>query len=1284
MKNRTWAGTNFCIRRLWPLQLFRSILLVIGIGCALIAVAEQDEASELGFSDQQIEFFESRIRPILVERCFECHSSEADFVEGGLYLDSRSSILAGGDSGPAIELDDVAGSILLDAINYGKLFEMPPSSKLPQSEIDLLTQWVEMGAPWPKESEESVGNGTAFDLESLKGEHWCWHPPQPIERPQVTNQTWPKNSIDHFILQKLESEHLQPNAAAERDVLIRRAYFDLIGLPPTPDQVHAFLDDVDPHAFSTVIDQLLESPHFGERWARHWMDLIRYAETYGHEFDYPIDNAFHYRDYLIRTFNADVPYDQFIREHVAGDLLDEPRLNPEDFTNESILGTGFWFLGEATHGPVDVKGDEAGRIDNQIDILSKTFLGLTVACARCHDHKFDAISIRDYYAISGFLQSSRRQDVLLDPHKKIEAQFSQISKLVEQGDEQALSAMENLKQTERRQLVNHLAGTIEAIAMNPSLLNVDVVQVEAETMTTVRRDGGNVIVQELSPQDGTHWSGNRHLWWFEGKQGDEFVVEFEIPFAATFDVFADFTKAVDYGIAKVTLNDHVLAEALDLYAPTLGKSGEMPLGAVQLAAGKQRLTVKSVGTHPDSVPKYMFGLDYLKFVPIGLDRVAGDEREQLNGIATRYEIELDSLRKWIKGLTDAETAQPSHPLFAIRQLALALSRDGKMDLSFAQQATRQAIQQQWDAAETFREQAVLFADFSESNYGAWFETGFAFGGGSTESISAETAGDQIVMPKGLAHSGRYGKRMYGVLRSPTFEIQHPRIHYRMLADDARIRLIIDGFVLDVHNPLLFNGMTFRHSSDGKFGWRTQADDLKNYIGHRAHIEIIDHGDGFAAVDEIWFSDSVAPVDYPSEVARSVLAHDAASISEYCQQFVDVAMQDRSNNSLDQVKLLNWIAKYEVATGELTDSIQRLVEVKQQIAQVQSDILRPRIAIGMTDGTPEDEFVFIRGNHRNLGEPVPRDIIWALKREPDELFDIDRGSGRLYLADQIASAENPLTARVVVNRLWHHLMGRGIVESVDNFGVLGEEPTHPELLDYLAQEFCEDGWSIKRMIKRIMLSQTYQMASTLNQENENADPMNRLYHRAPVRRLQGEAIRDAMLHVSGDLDPKMFGPSVPIHLTPFMQGRGRPGNSGPLNGFGRRSVYIEVRRNFLPPMMLAFDTPIPFNAIGRRTESNVPAQALILMNSPFVVEQARKWAERLIETEPDVETRISRIYRQAFARLPSAEELDQAVQFLTAQASDANLELDDQMANNVELWADYCHVMFNVKEFIFLR
>ena len=390
-----------------------------GIGCLLSAWAALAGAAAVRAADSPadgVEFFEAKVRPVLVARCYECHSAKAKKVRGGLRLDGRARLLAGGDRGPAVVPGDPDKSLLLEAVGYKNPdLQMPKDGKLPDAAVADLAAWVRMGAPWGKEDAgAAVADKPAFDLQQRKQDHWAWRPIRRPEPPAVKDDAWPRGPVDRFILSKLEENNLTPAPPADRRTLLRRVTFDLIGLPPTPDEIDAFLADDSPDAYEKVVDRLLASPQYGERWARHWLDLVRYAETRGHEFDYPIPNAYQYRDYVIRALNADVPYDQFVTEQVAGDLLEKPRLNPADGFDESILGTGFWFLGEEVHSPVDLSQDQADRFDNRIDVFGKTFLGLTVACARCHDHKFDAISQKDYYSLFGLLESCNYRLVRFD------------------------------------------------------------------------------------------------------------------------------------------------------------------------------------------------------------------------------------------------------------------------------------------------------------------------------------------------------------------------------------------------------------------------------------------------------------------------------------------------------------------------------------------------------------------------------------------------------------------------------------------------------------------------------------------------------------------------------------------------------------------------------------------------------------------------------------------------------------------------------------------------------
>lgn len=1070
---------------MWKQQTF--ILVVIAFSLMRTAVWADVETNS-GDTDKpnaaQLTFFETEVRPVLATHCYECHSANAKRLEAGLRLDSRRGMLRGGDSGPAIEPGNADESLLIKAVHYDG-YEMPPSGKLPAKAIAALEKWIVTGAHWPDEPEPTAGSEPkAFNWKDRKEQHWCWQPIQVEEPPAVQATDWPINVVDDFVLAKLEERGLIPAEDADPRTLARRVFYDLIGLPPTVEQLNEFLRDESENAFESLVDGLLESPHFGEKWARHWLDLVRYGETLGHEFDYPLHHAHRYRDYVIRAFNADVPYDQFVHEHVAGDLLERPRLHPGEQFNESILGTGFWYLGEACHAPTDVRQDEADRVDNQIDVFSKTFLGLTVACARCHDHKFDPIPTKDYYALYGYIQSSRRQEAMLDPQQRI-------------------------RNTRLR-------------------------------------------LQGLNAQRSDVW--------------------------------------------------------------------QQALPGVTVETTKLRKAIESVLESEDKA-------------------------------------------------TVADLNQSTHPFYVLAKL-----KDAEDIVGEVVQLRRVLEQEKASAAERTAATESLF-DFSTADLSKWYYTGEAFSKSVTQYGDLQLIGDGMPFVRpGVVHSGLNGTRLQGALRSPTFVIPARQLHYRLNATNARIRLIIDGYTMDEFNALLFSDVQKKNvNTQGQTRWITQASDLYHYVGHRAHIEILDDGDGFAAVEEIRFSDSGSPALPPHSLNYAVLQATPTSCEElwlaYEKSIQSVVASFRTGKATsDEVDLVNWLVACNVIESPV-----RAAELATEMSELNDDLPSPIRAIALQDGDAEEEYVFIRGNHRNRGEVAPRRLLVAIGGEgqvPDP-----QHSGRLQLAKALTDPANPLTTRVIVNRLWHHLFGRGIVPTVDDFGKMGQLPSHPELLDWLANDFAtRQGWSIKQTIRQLVLSRTYRQSVHPAADHDiirNVDPENILLHRAPVRRLTGEAIRDTLLQLSGRLDTKMYGPSVKLHLTSFMEGRGRPRQSGPLDGDGRRSIYIEVRRNFLSPMMLTFDRPSPFSTMGRRANSNVPAQSLMMMNDPFVVEQAQGWARRILQQEDSTDARIRRAFEMAFSRPPSPAQMERCRQFVS--------DSDDQ-----QVWGDLCHMLINLKPFIFIN
>jgi len=763
----------------------------------------------------------------------------------------------------------------------------------------------------------------------------------------------------------------------------------------------------------------------------------------------------------------------------------------------------------------------------------------------------------------------------------------------------------------------------------------------------------------------------------------------------------EFTQAIDYGIAKIMLNGTVIAEQVDFFAPKIGKK-RIDFGEVELRQGANQLTFVLADSNAEASPGRMIGVDLLELQVI--PEVDRESSATVAETAKRSQLDPDLLQRLVDSIKDPEVATTGHPFNLLQRVSKksVLVNQALFEKMNGQRTAREANLKKWNDGTT------LFADFSKGLPDGWYRTGFAFEDAERPLVFSSVGA--LFDANASVNSGRYGAKFCGVLRSPTFELDHTHIHYLCRGRDATVRLVIDGYTMDEFNALLFRGCKFNIRDSAEFHWETQSGDLRNQLGRRAHIEIIDHGHGFVEMEQIRFSNGAAPV---GSVTADFSNGPFDSLAGFAEGWVDglVAKMAKSPFSAASPAIDYLIEKdlvgiflpssESISGGPLPDPVEfvsvtsssrnpvlyhsvkevgQLRAIREKLSEIDQGVPSPMFAIALSDGTGEDEKVFIRGNHKTMGSVATRHFLSAIS---DRALNPADGSGRLQLAQKMTAPNNPLTTRVAVNRIWHHLFGRGIVGSVDNFGVLGELPTHPEMLDYLAREFASDGQSIKRMIKRLVLTRTYRMSSKTSVEGGAVDPANLLLHHARIRRLQGEAIRDSLLSVAGNLDLKMYGPPIPVHLTSFMSGRGRPRNSGPIDGAGRRSVYISVRRNFLSPMMLAFDTPIPFNAIGKRNKSNVPAQALILLNDPFVIGQAKIWAEKLIKQGKERPERIVDVYLTAVGRPPTPSESQNAIEFINLQAESLGISADD-VNNNLEVWQDFCHVVVNLKEFIYIR
>ena len=987
----------------------------------------------------------------------------------------------------------------------------------------------------------------------ISANHWALQTIESHEAPAVSRTTWPRGTMDCFILARLETAGLSPSPPAERRSWLRRVTFDLVGLPATSEEIDTFLSDESPAAYHTVVDRLLASPHFGEHWGQRWLDVVRYAETHGQEQDEPIRNAFRYRDYVIRALNGDLPYNRFVVEHVAGDLVHPPRIDPVAQTNQSIQGTAFWLLGQANHIPIDLRGDEAERRENQIEVFSKAFLALTANCARCHDHKFDAITTEDYYALCGYLQSSSYQQAnVADPVRR-ERSFQRLADLQSKYSRLILKAYADAIRASR--LAGYLAAAGETIRGN-------------DKRRAARGDG---LQEEVVQQ------------WVQVLQDSEQDIESPLyPYA--------------------------------------------------------RLALKSIG--PDG--------------------------KAFNDV--KHEI----VHAW------QQATKQSAQQFG-SQKTITTHEEGERNFVSTEQPLKPSD---------------LVVDFSRPGPEDWIATGLRFGRraarvGELRIGKNEERRITGVLVVDAAHAGLFSDKLTGFLRTRTFEVTSDTLWYRFTGK-ADVFMVVDSYRAGARPGSVHHGkyLFVKLEGDGNFRWQSHL--VRRYIGHRVHIEFTPH-ENFALSRIQFCSEEPGDVFQPNsrlvKLLESPAANSLPGVAQLYEELLFRATNELADTSSQQgvgrrdaAGLVNWLFTRRKLLAIPPDAWQRISLLCQTYAEkkaeIEAELPPPDAALALLDGSGEDEFVHFRGDHQRLSEdPVPRRNLSVLggRHEPRPA----KGSGRLQFAHQLTSATNPLVSRVIVNRLWHHLFGQGIVRTVDDLGVMGERPSHPHLLDYLAGRFVEEGWSLKWQIRKIVLSQTYRMSSRPDPGFDGIDPANQLLHRMPIRRLSAEAIRDSILAVSGRLDAKMHGASVKAHFNDFTKGYQPPKENGPADGEGRRSIYLEVRRNLLPHLLTTFGRPVPITTRGQRDESTTAAQPLILLNDPFVHQQARLWAERLLAaTDRAPHERVEQAFLMAFGRPPEAWELDAAQAFLDEQAEDTSTN------SRHAAWTDFCHTLLNVKEFIF--
>jgi hypothetical protein len=925
---------------------------------------------------EQLEFFEKNVRPLLVERCYECHSAQE--VSGGLRLDSQVGVAAGGESGPVIVAGQPSQSRLIEAIRYeNRDLQMPPSGRLSDSEISVLVKWVELGAPDPRDTVPTAApRPTGMSIEDGR-KFWSMQPVSAPVLPQVALAEWGNTPIDNFVLAKLESSGLRPADMADQRTLIRRVTYDLIGLPPTEEEIESFVSDTDPDAYSRLVDRLLASPQYGVRWGRHWLDVARYADSNGLDENLALGNAWRYRDYVVDAFNSNKPFDRFLVEQLAGDLI-------AGANRETLTATGYLVLGAKVLAEPDREKLVMDTIDEQIDATGKAFLGLTLGCARCHDHKFDPIKQVDYYALAAIFKSTQ--------------------------------------------------------TFGPT------------NMGAIK-----------------HW--NEHS--FASAEELEKLKAVEAEIAAKNAVANKFK-----GEAVAKIRDAAKAKAADYLAAAAEFSPTATLKEVAAVAAP-------LGLHPRILHHCRLHLEYHRDDPV---------------FVTWH------LLSAAKGTVAKET--PSAPCDADESPSATLSH-----------------------AEAIREHYVkLFAEVEQT----------------------------------LA------------------EAQKAKPDTKTL-EDARLE---------------------------------QA------------RQALNDASGFLAIPP-----------------QPEFAFDEATLAEYYRLMDEARIVE--SNSPDETS-----------------------------------------AMGVTDGKVQTSIpIHIRGSHRNLGDEVARSFPFVMQASSAPPIFARSQSGRLELAQWMASTQNPLTARVFVNRLWRWHFGRGLVASTENFGQLGDRPSHPELLDYLARQLMETGWSIKELQRTMLMSSVYRMQSAHLNEAACAavDPENVMLWKFRMQRLDAEQIRDSVLAVAGRLDDSIGGKTVPLRNRQFVFNHTSVDHTRYESL--RRAAYLPVIRNNLYTLFEQFDFPDPTMPTGNRNATVVAPQALLMMNDDLVLDSAREFATEVMRHSNAAERRVELAYGTALGRKPSSAETERALGFVDKWKVAASSQIDQSAkADEAEhaAWAMFCHSLMASNEFIYIR
>ena len=1126
------------------MDVVRLFLLKIVTFCGLISVlvgarADAQAPNESRWSAAEIEFFEAKIRPVLLDRCVECHSH--DVAESGLSVESRAGVLQGGELGPAVVPQHPEQSLLISAINHGEFIKMPPKDKLSTAEVLDFTRWVKMGAPWPNDVEATdppprpAEQGDAYT--SAQRNFWSLQPLDVPSLPDVSRKEWGQSPIDRFVLAKLEHAGLEPAVAATKFDWIRRATYDLTGLPPQRAEIDQFLADRSPTCYERVVDRLLASPRYGERWGRHWLDVARYADSNGLDENLAYAHAYRYRDYVIAALNSDKPYDRFIAEQVAGDLLYDALEGKAREDLQLYVATGFLAVGSkmlAEDDPVKMQMD---IIDEQLHTLGQAVLGLTLGCARCHDHKFDPIPIRDYYSLAGIFKSTKTMN-----HHRVVAEWYE-RPLIDQDAVRKLAQL-NDEIDDKTAAVNRLRDQA--------------------------RERG---VEQSRQRFGSYLRAALALERFDQRlQGS---VQSSVPTDGRFPLDDGFVM-----IEAESFQRGDVARLDDGYGEGIGVIASRGAGFVEYD-----LEVSRAGTY-DLELRYTAEQSRPFQVIVNGQLAASDVGGQVTG-------------SWYP---------PGQTWFAAARLDLAA---GPNVLRFTSDAV-------YPHVDKF---ALIFVA----------EDDWPFDTTRPESLSRISA--KYAVP------ARFARRWHQFLHLIADEKVRDQ---SLLLPWARLLKTTSDNEVSVLRELFANATL----KDAVF------EQLRRVFDGQAPASVAEFADFYQRLADDVFA---APKD---DVPQSDAAY--AMLRKIAQ----------TEFKVEQSPLLG--AKQQLDEFLQRDERREVYNLNREIAELEASKPKPLVAMGVTEGDPQDLRIHLRGSHLTLGSVAPRGFLSALPVQL-EMPQLTSQSGRLELAQWLTA--QPLTNRVIVNRLWHWHFGTGIVASVDNFGALGELPSHPMLLDWLAGKLMRSRGSLKALHREMMLSSTYRMSTRYDPRGAAVDPDNRLLWRMSRRRLTAEEVRDAILTHGGGLDLSMGGSLLKVANRAYVTSTGTNVTVEYQNR--RRTVYLPVVRSAVYDVLQTLDFPDPSVSVGKRQVSTVAPQALMLMNSELVEEETMRCAERICANATSEVDRIQFAYTILFGKDATSVEVSRAQAFLRATR-------DVTMTDQEQAWRSFVRVLMSTNAYAYLE